>query len=359
MSLSVDIHHHFDGFDLDVQFQTEGGLTALFGRSGAGKTTVINALAGVFRPDRGRIEMSGRTLFDSPTRTDVPVHKRGLGYVFQDARLFPHMNVAQNLKYGARFRKSRVSGDQVVEMLGIGHLLDRRPAELSGGEKQRVAIGRALMSGPEMLLMDEPLAALDQARKDDILPYLERLRDEADLPILYVSHSIAEIGRLATSVVALEHGRVVRAGAAEDILSDPDAVATFGVQDAGAMLRGRVVAHHDDGLTELAVGGGQLWLPRIMAPVDSTVRVRVEARDVMLSLQQPADISALNVLPATVLSLRDGDGPGAMVQLQVGPDRILARITGRSAKALNIRAGQTLFAVLKSVAVAKQDIGRG
>ncbi|MEQ9123869.1 MAG: TOBE domain-containing protein, partial [Alphaproteobacteria bacterium] len=241
--------------------------------------------------------------------------------------------------------------------LGIGPLLARRPGALSGGEKQRVAIGRALLSRPALLLMDEPLAALDEARKAEILPYLERLRDETEIPILYVSHAMAEVARLATTVVALEAGRVVRAGPAVEVLSDPDAVPALGVREAGAVVAGRVLAHHDDGLTEIGVSAGSLFLPRIAAAPGASVRVRIEAQDVMLALTRPEGISALNILPATVTAVRRGPGPGVVAQLQAGEDRLLVRITRRSADALGVAPGLACYGVVKSVAVAQGDIG--
>jgi len=231
MSLHVDITHPFGDFTLNVAFEAPGGVTALFGQSGTGKTTVVNAVAGLLQPQAGRITLSGEVLFDAAAGINLPLHKRRLGYVFQDGRLFPHMSVRQNLNYGARFAPKGATGpslDEVCDLLGLGAMLDRRPGALSGGEKQRIAIGRALLSCPRMLLMDEPLAALDSARKEEILPYLERLRDHAKIPLLYVSHSVPEVARLATTVVVLEDGQVARIGTAERVLSDPDMVRQIG-----------------------------------------------------------------------------------------------------------------------------------
>lgn len=362
MSLSVDMRHGFGDFALDVQFDAPGGVTALFGRSGTGKTTVVNAVAGLLRPGAGRIALDGTVLFDSAAGLHLPPQKRRLGYVFQDGRLFPHLTVRQNLTYGQRFAAPGGSGPRltdVAEMLGISALLDRRPGPLSGGEKQRVAIGRALLSRPRMLLMDEPLAALDEARKGEILPYLERLRDHGDLPILYVSHSVAEVARLATTVVVLDGGRVLRAGPAEQVLSDLDLVRQLGLRQAGAVLPARVARHHDDGLTELEVSAGRLFLPRTASPVGAQVRVRILAHDVILSQTRPAGMSALNILPGTVTEMRGGEGPGMIVQLQCGEDRLLARVTRRSATAMGLAPGAALFAVVKSVAVAQIDVGTG
>jgi len=359
MSLSVDITHPFGDFTLNVAFNAPGGITALFGRSGTGKTTVVNAVAGLLQPESGRITLGNEVLFDKAAGICLPLHKRRLGYVFQDGRLFPHMSVRQNLSYGARFAPADAKGPgmgEVCDLLGISALLDRRPGALSGGEKQRVAIGRALLSRPRMLLMDEPLAALDSARKEEILPYLERLRDQSDMPLLYVSHSVSEVARLATSVVVLEDGHVARFGTAERVLSDPDMVRQIGVREAGAVIPAVLARHHDDGLSELTVSGGRLFLPHLNSEPGAHTRVRVLAKDVMIALDKPVGVSALNILPARILSLRGGTGPGVIVQMQCGDDRLLARITRRSADALALTPGKDVFAVIKSVSVARGDV---
>lgn len=360
MTLSVDIRHRQGGQTYEVAFEAPGGVTALFGQSGTGKTTVVNAVAGLLRPDEGRIELAGRALFDAGARVNVPIHKRRLGYVFQDGRLFPHLSVEQNLTYGQRFAPQGGTSPallDVCDMLGIMPLLSRRPGALSGGEKQRVAIGRALLSRPRMLLMDEPLAALDDARKAEILPYLERLRDHTDIPILYVSHSVSEIARLATTVVVLENGRVARSGTAEAVLSDPGAVRQLGLREAGAVLPATVARHHDDGLSELSVSGGSLFLPQVPQAVGTHTRVRILAQDVMLSLDAPRNVSALNILPAQILEVKTGDGPGVIVQLQCGQDRLLARVTRRSMAAMNLKPDMRVHAVVKSVSIARSDVG--
>ncbi len=360
MTLSVNLKHRLPGFTLDVAFEAPPGVTALFGRSGAGKTTVVNAVAGLLRPDQGRVALQGRVLSDRATRTWIPPHKRRVGYVFQEGRLFPHLSVRQNLTYGARLAGRGNSGsfDQVADLLGLAPLLGRHPGALSGGEKQRVALGRALLSDPHLLLMDEPLAALDAPRKAEVLPYLERIRDSARIPILYVSHAMDEVARLANTVIVLEGGRVIRAGPATEVLSDPSTAPALGLRSAGAVLEGRVVAQHDDGLTEVAVSAGHLFLPRVVADIGAQLRIRIAAQDVILSRNRPEGLSALNILPATVSALHPGEGPGMMVQLQAGTDRLLARITRRSAQALDIAPGRSCFAVVKTVAVARADIGQ-
>ncbi|MCW1931833.1 molybdenum ABC transporter ATP-binding protein [Pararhodobacter zhoushanensis] len=357
MSVSVQITHTQGAFTLDVAFEAPPGITVLFGRSGSGKTTLINAVAGLLRPQAGRIAVEDHVLFDSARGLFLPPHKRRLGYVFQEARLFPHLSVRQNLAYGRWFAPRsapRADLSRVVEMLGIGPLLDRRPAALSGGEKQRVAIGRALLAAPGLILADEPLAALDEARKAEILPYFERLRGE--VPILYVSHSAAEVARLATTVVVLDQGRVIRQGPAAEVLGDPS-VTPLGAREAGALLLATVKHHHDDGLSELDAGGHALFLPHVAQSPGSTLRLRIAAHDVILSRARPEGLSALNILPAVVVEVRAGDGPGAMVSLDTPAGRLLARITGRSATALGLAPGVRCHAVIKTVAVAPENIG--
>ncbi|WP_435312674.1 molybdenum ABC transporter ATP-binding protein [Primorskyibacter sedentarius] len=354
MSLSVDLNHSFQGFTLDVTFEAPSGVTVLFGHSGSGKSTVIKAVAGLLKPDAGKVVVNDRVLLDTGGRISVPVPRRRLGYVFQDGRLFPHLTVRANLTYAHR---SDTKGlDRVVDLLGLGNLLERRPGALSGGEAQRVAIGRALLSDPVMLLMDEPLAALDAPRKAEILPFLDRLCTEGGVPILYVTHAVAEVARLASHLVLLENGQVLRSGPAAKLMADPVLVPHMGVRDAGALLTARVVAHHPDGLTELDAPGGRLFLPGVHRAAGDPLRVRILAQDVILSRARPEGLSALNILEGTISALHRGGGPGVVVQLAVGGEHLLARITRRSAEAMGLAPGQTCFAVLKSVAVAQVDI---
>ncbi|MCB1476949.1 MAG: molybdenum ABC transporter ATP-binding protein [Rhodobiaceae bacterium] len=359
MTLDIEMHHAFPGFALDVDFSAPAGVTALFGRSGAGKTSIVNAVAGLMRPRFGRVVLAGRTLTDTASGIWVPPHRRRIGYVFQEDRLFPHLSVAQNLAYGRGRQRDAGEFDRVVDMLAIAPLLTRQPASLSGGERQRVAIGRALLANPDLLLMDEPLASLDEARKAEILPYLERLRDEAGIPILYVSHSASEVARLATTIVVIHDGRVSRIGAARDILADPEAVPMLGQRDAGAVIDA-TVARHDaqDGLTELSVAAGRLVLPLIDAAPGTRLRIRIGAHDVIIAKELPRDISALNILPVTVTRIHQGEGPGAAVGLDAGGDHLLARITRRSVRSLNLEPGLACYAIIKSTAIAPQDIGR-
>ncbi|MEO0682849.1 MAG: molybdenum ABC transporter ATP-binding protein [Pseudomonadota bacterium] len=360
MSFEVRLRARLGAFDLDVDFQAPGGVTALFGRSGAGKTSVVKAVAGLLRADQARIRVGGETLEDGARR--LPVHRRRLGLVFQEARLFPHLTVRGNLRFGLRhapraLRPTADRFDEAVALLGLGPLLARAPRDLSGGETQRVALGRALLSAPRALVMDEPLAALDEARKAEILPYIERLRDEAGLPILYVSHSLPEIARLAGTVAALSDGRVVACGPAAEVLSDVAAFPILGRQQAGAVLPARVVRHDADGLTELSVSGGRLWAPRVSAEPGAALRLRIRARDVTLSARPPEGLSALNVLEAVVEEVAAGEGPMLEVALRCGRDRLRARITTRSAEALGIAPGRRVWAVAKAVGVSRRDVG--
>jgi molybdate transport system ATP-binding protein len=359
--LEVAVHHAFGGFRLDVRFEAPPGVTVLFGRSGSGKTTIVNAVAGLIGPDEGRIVADNRVLLDTARGIFLPPHRRRLGYIFQEGRLFPHLTVRQNLRYGSWFAPKpapRAHRARIVDLLGIGHLLERRPGALSGGERQRVAIGRALLSAPRLILADEPLAALDEIRKSEILPYFERLRDEVSIPILYVSHSASEVARLATTVVALDAGRVLRHGAAEDVLSDPS-VLPVGAREAGAVIAARVVAHHSDGLTELDAGGQAMFLPHVPQPRGGMVRMRISAHDVILSRERPEGLSALNILSGRVTEIRPGDGPGVIVALETTAGRVLARITRRSSVALALVPGAPVHAILKTVSVAPADIGAG
>jgi len=364
MTLSVSLRHGFPGFALDAAFDAPEGITALFGRSGSGKTTIINALAGLLTPQDGRIVAGETVLLDTRAGICLPPHLRRVGYVFQDHRLFPHLTVRQNLLFGRWFARhtpapGQPDPDRIIDLLGIRPLLDRRPGALSGGEKSRVAIGRAILSHPRLLLMDEPLAALDEARKAEILPYLERLRDELSLPILYVSHSMAEVARLATTLVLIDSGRVSAQGSAAALLGDPATARTLGLREAGAILTARLVAQEADGLSRLDCAAGPLWLPRIDVAPGTQVRLRILAQDVMLATERPEAISALNILPATVSDLRVGDGPGALVQLDAGGEPLLARITRRSAGTLSLAPGRPVFAILKAVSVAQENVGGG
>ena len=352
--LSVSITHRLGGFTLDAAFDSEGGLTALFGRSGAGKTSLVNAIAGLYRPERGRIEVDGAVLTDTTAGIFVPAHRRRVGYVFQEGRLFPHLNVRQNLLYGRWFAPKPAPGgefDHIVGLLGIDHLLARRPANLSGGEKQRVAIGRALLARPRLLVMDEPLASLDEGRRAEIFPYIERLRDEMLVPIVYVSHSVAEVARLATTLVVLSEGEVAAIGPTAQIMARVDLFPLTGRAEAGAILATQVAAHDRQfGLTILKAAAGELRVPYLDLPVGAALRVRIRARDVMIALAPPEGLSALNVLPGTVAEIAASDGPIVQMRLDCAGEALIARLTRRSVEALGLVPGLKVHAVIKSIA---------
>lgn len=353
MTLSVSIQHKQGDFELDATFESKGRLTALFGPSGSGKSTLVNAIAGLIRPDRGRIVVDDRVLSDSGTRIFLASHRRRVGYVFQDARLFPHLSVSQNLNYGRWFTPASdryVEPNAVIDLLGIGHLLDRKPAMLSGGEKSRVAIGRALLASPKLLLMDEPFASLDDARKAEIFPYVERLRDEFAIPIVYVSHSIAEVARLATDVVVMAAGQVQASGPAGSVFARPDLLPQTDRAEAGALIDLEMVTPDDGyGLSLLRSSGGVWRLPHVDAAPGARLRGRVRARDVMLATAAPVGVSALNMLEGLVDGIAS-DGPAnAIVTIRAGSDLIPARITQRSVDQLGLKVGGKVFAMVKSV----------
>jgi molybdate transport system ATP-binding protein len=361
--LEVDIEHRLGAFALDVHFASGHGLTALFGRSGAGKTSVVNTIAGLIRPQRGRIAVDGAVLLDTERGIFTPAHRRRIGYVFQEGRLFPHLTVRQNLLFGRWFAPRAAAAavriDDVVDLLGIGPLLMRRPGRLSGGEKQRVAIGRALLANPRLLLMDEPLASLDAARKDEIFPYLERLRDDAMVPIVYVSHAAAEVARLATTIVLIAEGSVRAVGSVAEVMGQAGLYPLAGGFEAGAVLA-VTVARQDMrwGLTELAGNFGRLIVPRLDLPLGTALRARIRARDVILALARPTEISTLNVLAGEVEAVAPVADGALEVQLRLGAERLLARVTRRSGHALGLEPGRRVFALIKTVAIDRRSLGR-
>jgi len=359
--IDVDLDQQLGAFHLAVKFSADAPIVGLFGRSGAGKTSVVNAIAGIARPARGHIRINDVSLFDAAKGIDLPPEERRIGYVFQDALLFPHMDVRSNLLYGQRLRSSAdrfVEEARVVELLGLGELLHRKPNTLSGGEKQRVAIGRALLAQPRILLMDEPLAALDIPRKTEILDYIERLRDELSMPIVYVSHSVAEISRLADTVVVLSDGKCIAVGEVDEVMGRLDLRPATGRYEAGSLLETKVVAHDlDDQLTTLAFDGGELIVPRLEAAIGERVRARIRARDVSLATQRPAGISILNVLPGCITAMDMGAGPIVDVQLAVGSTTLNARITRRSLQHLGIHVGQNVYVLVKAVSFDQRSVG--
>jgi molybdate transport system ATP-binding protein len=355
MSLKLRLRIDRGDFVLDVNLDLPGhGVSALFGHSGSGKTTCLRAIAGLQRAPGAVITLGDEVWQDDAKKIFVPPHQRAIGYVFQEASLFPHLNVRRNIAYGLKrvpAAQNRFELTDVTAMLNIGHLLDRSPASLSGGERQRVAIARALLSSPRLLLMDEPLAALDHRHKEDILPYLERLHDTLSIPMIYVSHAPEEVARLADHLVLLDAGKVIASGPLSETLARPDLPPAF-ASDAGVVLDTTMAGQEEDNLSRLAFNGGSLLVSRRDIAIGSRLRCRISARDVSLALTRPADSSIVNLLAATVATIAATETPGQiLVQLRVGETSLLARITERSRRELGIREGQQVWAQVKGVAL--------
>jgi len=359
--ISVDVGLHVGAFDLEVAFASDGGILALFGRSGSGKSLTLNLIAGLAHPDRGRIRLDGRDLVDVARRISVPKHRRRVGFVFQEAHLFPHLSVRRNLLFGRWFsppRERRIDPASVIGRLGIAHLLDRVPANLSGGEKQRVAIGRALLSDPKILLMDEPLAALDVERKLEILPLIERIRDEFEVPIVYVSHAIDEVARLAARVVILEAGRVAAIGPPTDVFGSGRGAAGENRFERSSVLTARVAgANPAYGLTELAHPAGAIWLAGPAGAVGRDLRIVIKATDVTLATARPSQLSVRTVLAGTVERIDSDDGPLAAVSVALqGGGHVVALATRMAVDDLALRRGDTVFALIKTVALDERAL---
>ncbi len=362
--LQVDVVARFGSFQLNANFASGPGLMAIFGPSGCGKTSLINVLAGLHRPERGHVAVDGKVLFDSSDNVNLPPHHRRVGYVFQDSRLFPHLSVRSNLTYGMRWvaKPDRHQDfDRIVQLLNLDPLLARQPRTLSGGEKQRVAIGRALLASPRLLLMDEPLASLDVSQKAEILPFIERLRDELGLPIAFVSHNVEEVIRLADTLVILSDGNTVDCGPVEDVMSRIDLPQVAPLYEAGAAIA-VIVEGHDDAfaLTRLAFAGRTLIVPRLPMPAGTRMRVRIRARDVALSLARPEGISVLNVLEGRIAEIGDAAGSHVDILVDVGCP-VIARITRKSFHDLALTPNQQVFALVKAVAIDRStgDLAQG
>ncbi|WP_349431373.1 molybdenum ABC transporter ATP-binding protein [Methylomarinum sp. Ch1-1] len=344
----------YSGFSLDVDLNLPGkGVTALFGHSGSGKTTLLRCIAGLERAV-GSLSVNGSTWQND--KLFLPTHKRPLGYVFQEANLFPHLSVQGNLQYGLKRAMSngrQFSLEQAIDLLDIGHLLHRKTTRLSGGERQRVAIARALTVNPRVLLMDEPLASLDQLRKREILPFLQRLRDELDIPILYVTHASDEVARLADHVVILSKGQVVASGSLTETLARID-LPVRPDEDASVVLKARIAEQdHRWGLARAEFAGGSLWLRDMGFDIGETVRLQIMARDVSLAREQPTTPSSIvNLLPATIEEIGAGEHPAIkQIRLLAGESPLLCRLTSRSADALGLKIGQSVWAQIKSAAI--------
>jgi len=355
MTLSVAVEHQQGIFRLDARFVCGEGVTALFGQSGAGKTTVVNAIAGLMRPTRGRITLDGETLFDADRGIHIPARKRRFGYVFQEGRLFPHLTVRQNLTYSRWFGSGEPGAadiGHIVELLGLGDLLERRPARLSGGEKQRVAIGRALLARPRVLLLDEPLASLDAHRRNEIMQYIELMRDEVRIPIVYVSHSAEEVVRLAATVVLMSAGIVVTMGEVEEVMGRPDLRAAAGIFEGGTVIDARVTGQDMQyELATLAFDGGMLTVTNLDALIGEPVRVRIRARDVSIALEPPRGISIQNVLPGKVAAISAGSNGVVDISVAVGSVILRSRITRRAVEQLGLMPGLEVYALIKAVSL--------
>lgn len=358
--IQVNVALKLGAFNLDVAFENGAGITALFGRSGSGKSMTINLIAGLARPDRGTIVLDGRTLVDTKASIFVPAYRRRVGLVFQDAQLFPHFTVMQNLLFGRWFapRTARtVLFASLIETLGIGHLLKRKPARLSGGEKQRVAIGRALLASPEILLMDEPLASLDIERKLEILPLIESLRDDLHIPIVYVSHSIDEVARLASRVIVLDNGHVVAAGSVEDVLGPGLSATGLSRFAQSSVVTGKLAGVDTDyGLTEVSHPAGTIWLTGRAGPVGSEARIVIKSTDIALSKTPVESLSVRTTLAGKVAGIeRDGPLAGISVDLD-GHGRLFALATRKAIDELNFRLGDRVYALVKTVALDERAV---
>lgn len=352
--LSVSATRQLESFTLSTAFTAlTPGVTALFGRSGSGKTTLVNIIAGLLEPDEGEVRLGDTVLTDTRRHYAVPAEERGIGYVFQDARLFPHLTVAGNLRYGqkrAARRPQFIGFDEVVALLGLGALLERRPHRLSGGERQRVALARALLSQPRLLLLDEPLASLDVARREEVLPYLVALRDRLSVPMVYVSHQFEEVLRLATWIVLLESGSVLAQGPVDEISLRPELRRIVGPELVGSVLEGLVTRVDGGGGTvDLAIGTGTLKVTLRDVPVGARVRLQLLARDIILATQPIQGLSVRNALPGTVREISADDHEGVLVRIDVGGASVLARITDSARQALRLQTGDAVWALVKAV----------
>ncbi len=362
MTLEINLQRTLGTFEIKADFEvTSHGVSAIYGRSGSGKTSLVNMVAGLEKPDTGRIVIDGEVLFDKDKGINLPPEKRRLGYVFQEARLFPHLSIEKNLLYGKSTLSPQdniVTFEQIVKLLDISHLLKRRPYSLSGGEKQRVALGRALLAAPRILLMDEPMASLDAHRKSEILPFIERLNEEVNLPIIYVSHAIEEIIRLADSLILMSEGRVVASGPIEEVTSRLDLFPLTGRYEAGAVVSTTVNLNDNGfGLSVLAFNGGELLVPKVDINKGSKLRLRIRARDVSIATQKPENTSVLNILPGTIKELREIGESQVEVSLDIGVS-LLARVTKKARHDLKLEPGSNVFAMIKAIAIDRQTMGR-
>lgn len=354
--LKIDARKRLAEFEWRGRLEIRPGVTALFGRSGAGKTSLVNMVAGLLTPDEGDIEIGGTCVFASRKGVNLPPERRPVGVVFQDGRLFPHLSVRGNLQYGRRRgARSAPALEEVIELLELEALLGRRPGTLSGGEQQRVAIGRALLTGPDVLLLDEPLAGLDAERRGEVLGFLERLKQDTDRVIVYVTHRMEEVVRLADRLVLIDRGVIQSSGGLQELLGRPELQSSIGQQSAGALLRCRIEQIDDgDGLSRLSCSGHALLLPRLDLPQEAEIVLQVRAGDVSLSLEPPRRSSVLNVVSGTVERVVEEDGALADVVVNVG-QTLWARVTRRSVRELRLSPGVRVYATIKAASLYSAD----
>ena len=351
----VAVRKRRGAFDLDAKFESPiPGVVALFGRSGSGKSTLVHIVAGLLDADAGRIMIAGRCLLDTEKGVNVPPQRRRIGVVFQDSRLFPHLRVGGNLNYGRNRAEAPffVTFDEVVDLLGLASLMQRRTHQLSGGEAKRVAIGRALLSQPSLLLLDEPLSGLDASRRGELLPYLERLRDELAIPMAYVSHDFDEVLSLATHLVLLDRGRTVAQGDLATMSLNPDLRAIIGADAVGAIIEGSVLGTDAaTGLTRVRIGRSHLELESPSAVAGSTLRVQLLARDLIVATRAPRDLSVRNVLEGTVRDIAGDFGGSDLITIDIGDALIMARITRAATRELQLAPGTGVWVLVKSVSL--------
>lgn len=352
--LKIAVVKRRGGFTLDAQFAAPTpGIVALFGRSGCGKTTTVNIISGLLAADEGRVQLDDTVLEDTGTGTSIPAERRRIGYVFQDARLFPHLSVLRNLCYGQKRTTATthaIGFDRIVSLLGLESLLPRRPHQLSGGERQRVSLGRALLSQPRLLLLDEPLASLDAVRRAEVLPYLELLRDNLSIPMVYVSHQFDEVLRLATHVVLMDSGTVVAQGALSEVSLLPALRSIVGAEAAGAVVEGTVArVDSERGMVDLRVGRGMLYVSVRAVPVGARVRVHLLARDIILATQAPRGLSVRNALEGKIVELSADDHEAVLVKVDVGSATVLARVTQDAVDSLRLQPGMEVWVLVKAV----------
>ncbi|MEH6647527.1 molybdenum ABC transporter ATP-binding protein [Sulfitobacter sp.] len=345
---------------LDVAFSVAPGeVLALVGPSGSGKTTLLRSIAGLWHPDTLRVVVDGEVWTDTKAGLDLAPHKRRVGMVFQNYALFPHMTAAQNIATAIDHLPSiqrAAEALRLLDLVQLNDLADRKPAQLSGGQQQRVALARALARQPAALLLDEPFSAVDRATREQLQASIIGLRAYLSMPTILVTHDMNEAQLLADRVLVIRDGRAVAHGPTAEVMSDPHALRTMGIREVAALLSAHVAEQEADGMTRLATATGPIWLPRIDAPVGARVRVRILAHEVILARERPTGLSAQNILPAIVSDIRPGDGPGVMVQLAMGEDQILARVTRRAVQALALEVGNEVHVILKAMSVARNQI---